>query len=859
MLRTLFEWLDAHPHAYWAGVAPVTLAYFALVVARLRSPSTTPPPGRDRWLHALLLFAFLLAWRWPFLFAAHEYNPDESQLIAGALTLWHDPVFWRSVDGTTSGPLNFYALWPLHFLGLPFDYFSARLTGLLLVWLALLACHRLLAAWSTPAVAALLILPGAVFFAAATDWDFVHYSSEHTSLALMALAALGLLSPPQTSQRLGWAGAFAAGLLPWAKLQSLPLAAALVGWKLWTIASGRETSSRDRQRQAAGLLLAAAIPSLMVMAAVTITGQLEPFVRGYILQNIHYVGDQVPLTTVIGSLVELSMHTGHFPAYLGGSLVIIALAGALGIKIRRRPDHFFISSGLLTAAAVVGVITPGRDFLHYLLLIPLPLTLWMGATVGAWWLEPGRTRIRRGVTAAVLTLGVLPPLAFRMTQPAPAMVGRLTDDWRWPHSLPGAVVRAYSGPDDPLAVWGWDASFYVESGRPQATRDAHTQWSMVPSPQRDHHRQRYLDDFKQSEPLFFIDAVGPGQEFYPDRSRDGHESFPALATHVRDHYELLFDPGTVRIYRRTDSVVPRTIPDEDLARFRARARRPTGFDGPKPVEILPPGLPMWMVGDRRVQMLLPPAELLWQLEGTEREVRLEYGFHPRAWIEGDSNGADVILELVADDQAPRLLFQQRLDPRDRTDHRRLLRSRIILPPFEPGTRLSLRTGPGDFNDNAWDWVYLRRLELKHSPNFIAEQFPGFNRVPDAVAASFAYHVGTEGPDRLLMIHAPGELVFNLSGNERRFRFVYGFQEGAHSGGGQTDGAIYRIELRRDGHPSRLAFEHRLDPLGVPSDRGRQQASVDLADIRPDDRLHVVIDPGGHDSWDWTYVTDLQLE
>ena len=56
----------------------------------------------------LLEDLFLLAWRWPFLLQASEYNPDESQLLAGALTLTRDPVFWRSVDGTTSGPLNFY-------------------------------------------------------------------------------------------------------------------------------------------------------------------------------------------------------------------------------------------------------------------------------------------------------------------------------------------------------------------------------------------------------------------------------------------------------------------------------------------------------------------------------------------------------------------------------------------------------------------------------------------------------------------------------------------------------------------------------------------------------------------------------
>ena len=70
---------------------------------------------------ALLVFAVLLAWRWPFLLSADEYNPDESQLIAGALTLPLDPVPWRGVDGFTSGPLNFYPLLIPHLVGLPLD------------------------------------------------------------------------------------------------------------------------------------------------------------------------------------------------------------------------------------------------------------------------------------------------------------------------------------------------------------------------------------------------------------------------------------------------------------------------------------------------------------------------------------------------------------------------------------------------------------------------------------------------------------------------------------------------------------------------------------------------------------------
>ena len=111
MLTKFFEWLDAHPGSFWGVALPATGLFCAYVFRAARRPAGN---GLTAALDFLVLFCFLLAWRWPFLLSAEEYNPDESQFIAGAITLAQDPVFFRSVDGTTSGPLNFYALLPIH-------------------------------------------------------------------------------------------------------------------------------------------------------------------------------------------------------------------------------------------------------------------------------------------------------------------------------------------------------------------------------------------------------------------------------------------------------------------------------------------------------------------------------------------------------------------------------------------------------------------------------------------------------------------------------------------------------------------------------------------------------------------------
>ena len=48
--------------------------------------------------------------RLPIIIFNQEINPDESQMIAHALTLRQYPIYWQSVDGTTIGPLDNYAL-----------------------------------------------------------------------------------------------------------------------------------------------------------------------------------------------------------------------------------------------------------------------------------------------------------------------------------------------------------------------------------------------------------------------------------------------------------------------------------------------------------------------------------------------------------------------------------------------------------------------------------------------------------------------------------------------------------------------------------------------------------------------------
>ena len=142
-------------------------------------------PFRSDMLFLAVAQLLLIFMRLPSLFYNEEMNLDESQLLTQAMTLLQDPVYGRSVDGTTTGPINSYLLLIPYAFGLPLDYTAARLTGLLLVSSSLFLFYRSLLPIVTPGISRLSFLVVFLFFSGATEPDFLHYSSELSSLVIL--------------------------------------------------------------------------------------------------------------------------------------------------------------------------------------------------------------------------------------------------------------------------------------------------------------------------------------------------------------------------------------------------------------------------------------------------------------------------------------------------------------------------------------------------------------------------------------------------------------------------------------------------------------------------------------------------
>ena len=138
LLNSLLYWSDI-PGLYWWVVCSILLLLICGcflgndALPNFQYSSRNPLFSLPNLIWALGLFTFLILSRWPRLFYPQSYLIDEDQFLVASWTLARDPLFFRSVETASSGPLNIYPLLLAYLWSPQPDLFSARLVGLILI------------------------------------------------------------------------------------------------------------------------------------------------------------------------------------------------------------------------------------------------------------------------------------------------------------------------------------------------------------------------------------------------------------------------------------------------------------------------------------------------------------------------------------------------------------------------------------------------------------------------------------------------------------------------------------------------------------------------------------------------------
>jgi hypothetical protein len=556
-----------------AGASLISLLAFLALVRYLDVQERYPGRAADAlarintdtvFLGLCIFTIFLL--RLPGLSRLELAHGDEGGLIAGALTLLHDPRFWLSVDNTTIGPVSTFSLTLIHFLGGTINYGTIKLLGIFVWILVTLFLFLTFLNFYGSKVARLAVLPVVACAATFNVFDNVAFNGEHMPVLLLA-AAIWLFSKMETAvspRDMVYAGltGIVLGLVPYSKVQAAPIAAAFgVLLVFMSFYSGN--------RRYLPLIAGGLIPTVLLAIYLFTSGAFEDFWQSYILNNLTYANEGF-----FGKTKDITLlsNVGQFPAYLtklhdtryffitqfsvilAGTLVLIAFIRSLS----RRDTAQMVVAWLVVLASIYSILLPKNNWTHYLLLLIVPLTLLYGSMLGslASLVSQGRLPHRRGIqdSAVILLLfiSVLLPSAYVLLKKNVAfeMAASNRFEGRYYSDIALEIFK-YARPDERIGVWGF-AYYYEETGMAQGTREAHTERQTTPGPQQAYYINRWIKDLNTLKPPVLLEAVPAVRHIH--RRLQFH---PDVKAHVDRLYEQVTSIEGIKVFvlkERLDSL-----------------------------------------------------------------------------------------------------------------------------------------------------------------------------------------------------------------------------------------------------------------------------------------------------------------
>ena len=289
-------------------------------------------------------------------------NPDEGLFLVAAQKLFRDPIFFRTVDCGTSGPLNVYPMMLPALFGISPDYLSARLISVMIVAASVYCIYRTFALVVDEKTARIAVIPAAGVFAVVKDRDFYHYSSEDVSLLLLALALNIAVRTFRKPERYQWK-VTGLGLLTgaafFAKMQAVPIAGCISMVAILYIYRNSQVQKWWRPL----LLFGAGAGSLFALNAVVCaaSGVWRDFWMEYIVGNYSYARPHGSLDTQVSRFTEFVLSVNEFRLF---AVTLLGIFASYAYKATRR--EALSGQALFLRMAVAGgiVLAGGAAFLQ---------------------------------------------------------------------------------------------------------------------------------------------------------------------------------------------------------------------------------------------------------------------------------------------------------------------------------------------------------------------------------------------------------------------------------------------------------------------------------------------------------------
>lgn len=520
----------------------------------------------------LILLGVLFIVRGPTLFLPYGLNPDESQVIAQAITFAERPIPWTHLDTTTSGPLNSWVLMLPYLLGIDPGFATARITAILLIWGSILATYGGIRTFLPRLESAACMLMPAYFWAFAGDPDFLHTSSELFPIFIIAAGSYFLLCSFKDTRKRNdlLIGIACLSLIPFTKLQATVIAIPAVAVAVLHHFSSR--GLRNGVQMLPVILLSGCLLPFLILLPVFLSGGIEHFYRSYLEFSFSY-GNSISVGGSITNIFKSKFLSDAMPFAVMGAITLLAICAqnvASNLRTQKwtifesthRWQILFIITILLSA--VYAIIKPGTYFSHYLQFLILPITMLL-AVFASELRKIGEYSIRFLPVVGVCSTIILSSITFSFE--SPYILHWLNPSINQHIQNSASFINQTKQPGDQMVVWGWESDLYIHTQLPSGTREVltpliapnieeHCPFLFVPPGNKTYYQDRFLEDIQQSKPAYVVDSVHSSSLMmkHPSLKLEG---FPPFADWIQKHYTLQFDSGDdqesgVRVWMRND-------------------------------------------------------------------------------------------------------------------------------------------------------------------------------------------------------------------------------------------------------------------------------------------------------------------
>ncbi|GAB3503419.1 hypothetical protein GCM10027442_04420 [Emticicia fontis] len=336
-----------------------------------------------------------------------------------------------------------------------------------------------------------------------------------------------------------WFG-FVAGMVPFTKLQAIPIAALLALITYWLI-------YQKKKKQSISYFSIFTLGGLCVPCLLVVFGAYFGFLENlwvfYIKNNLSY-GSNV-------SILSGFIHSFSDPINIFTKIIVVLGGMLIGYqffyKKQFKPTFTSLFILVFISSSIFAVFKPGFMFHHYLLFLVFPTVLLFGYFLNEFLILPD-FRLKKIVIATTL----LVILAFTVNVQGKNEYVTANHSVRPMNISPiSQEILRYTLPNEPLVIWGESGKHYLETKRKQGVRWSHTYWGMYSEPQQKLFRQAYVEQFQRILAPVFIDTHVNAGSFIV-RKDCGYETVPELKKIVDENYQFLAEIDQQRIYIRND-------------------------------------------------------------------------------------------------------------------------------------------------------------------------------------------------------------------------------------------------------------------------------------------------------------------